>query len=215
MYFKSEEYVRKSLNMSEKKLPYWATEVLRKLKSIPEQDFYNIVGYGSLMNQLDIPRTMPTGKNFRSGVMKGYQRVFNCGMRGIQYMNIEKSENPKQEMTVGVVTIKKEDLVHYVMREGLYEVIEVEYYDDFSQELAKGLTVICTNFDYLDKPGSPMLNYIHLCLSGIMDLNNMQGVMELLDETTVYKRGRRVSLRDYIDNLDLLNYMIMNEYKSR
>lgn len=208
----TEEYARKLLNVKpHEKLPQRAEEYLRKIKSIPVKSHYDIIGYGSLMNKNDVYRTLPTHKGFRSGTLYGYERTFDCGCYGTHYMNIQPSEG--EEISVAVMTIERKDLPAYILRESLYEVKEVDFVD-YDGKRKKGLTVICEEDAYLWNFGEPMLNYVHLCITGILDINKRDGLEEIL-QTRVWYYGKYISLEEYLSKLDLVDYMYMNDYRSR
>jgi len=184
-----------------------------QLRGIPEQETYTLIGYGSLMNKRDVPRTLSTGKDHRLGFLAGYERIFNIGT-DTAYLNVK--ENAGSEIGVALIDFKFTDLLSLIRREGFYNFRMVEVYDTVSEESINAIMVIGDHF-FENNLIEPQLNYLHLCLTGAKELNELHGINNFLDDTRCYSpyHGGLVSIRGYLSKLNLVNYMIQNNYSSR
>ena len=194
---------------------YWVKELKRKLALLPQTGvYYTIAAYGSLMNTEDIPRTLGDDAISYGGTLSGFRRIFDVGDASTgSYLNIKQTNNPDDEIIVNLITVKADMMPAYISREGLYEPMIVECKDFEGNELS-AITVMSD----VNEPGlQPMLNYVHLCVSGVKSLYGFDGVECMLDNTDVYSINncRYVSLREWLNRVDLVNHMIQQTYRSR
>ena len=192
----------------------YVKDLKRKLSLLPQdQEYYTIAAYGSLFNEDDIPRTL--GKDYYSeiGKLSGYKRIFDVGdAESGSYFNIKKTDFT-DEILVNLITVKYDKIPNYILREGYYEPVVVDCIDSEGKNI-KAITVIS---DY-NQPGlQPMLNYVHLCISGVKGLAGWEGVECMLDNTDVYsiKQAKYISLREWLNEVNLVNHMIQQNYRSR
>lgn len=134
-----------------------------------------IFGYGSLINEYSLRRTVPNAYNIFPCRVKGFVRVFNlptkrrrCVVHGIPIavLNIEKSE--WNQMINGVCF--EMDLTHFEdlkQRESSYELIEIEV-EDYQGGFHKAFTFRALHFEAYDFVfDSPtQMDYYNLCLEG-------------------------------------------------
>jgi hypothetical protein len=185
----------------------------RQINKIPKQKTYTIVGYGSLLNPSDIRRTMPSAKNHRLGLIDNYERIFNIGDQN-SYMNV-RSAPSKRDMNVALIDIDFEDLPNFIFREGKYNVVNVEVKESNGKEIY-ALMVIGKSI-WENDFSSPLLNYLHLCLTGIKELAGLKGVQNFLRTTYCYSntKNEHVLIEQWLKELDIVNYMSLNDYISR
>ena len=187
----------------------------RKLMMLPQdREEYTIAAYGSLLNERDISRTM--GDKYRSeiGMLGGYQRIFDTASWPIygSYLNIIKT-NTLDSIFVNLITIPKDKLPNYIIREGLYDPIIVEC-ETLDGKKVEAITVIN---EFGDFGVQPMLNYTHLCIQGIKEQLGKEGVNCMLDNTLCYSLSNHdyITLREWLKTVDLTDLMIRNEYVNR
>lgn len=210
----SEQFLReffKIKNEDDYRKNAYVRNFLEKLDKIPIQRSYTFVGYGSIMNEGDVPRTLPSYSNHREGIVSGYQRIFNVGF-DTAFLNVEKSEY--SAIRVALMEFNYYDLLNLINREQLYDFVTVNVVDSDGSEI-EALMVVGDETFVVDTL-TPQLNYLHLCLTGAMKLGGLASVNNFL-ETICYceTTGDQIMARDYLKNLSLTNYMIKNEYSSR
>lgn len=212
----SQESLRKRFNIDPKKDVYDNESVKRfinQLNRIPIQETYTLVGYGSLLNANDIPRTLPSAQNHRLGILFGYKRIFNIGF-DTAYLNVVPDD--EIDIEVAIVEFEHEHLPDLIQREALYDFEEVEVYDVEDEKAIKALMVIGDEY-YENNLIEPQLNYLHLCLSGASELNELKGINNFLDTSFCYSpyHANTVSVRNYLSKLNTINYMVQHRYSSR
>lgn len=188
-------------------------EFERKLGLFPQdEDWITIATYGSLMNANDIPRTLGNEAYSQPGIMHGYQRVFNCGYKDTgSFLNIRKASS--SDILISLITVKYDMIPNYIKREQLYEPVKVQC-TDLNGEHVEAIAVIAD--EYTDIGLEPQLNYLHLCLTGIASLHGMTGVHDFLKSETYNSKLRKMStIKEWLDNVDLIDLLIRQEYKSR
>jgi len=180
-----------------------------QLSNIPVSEKYTIIGYGSLLNQNNALFTLDTIFNFKRGLLTGFTRTFNVGMRQ-SILNVEKSIDPKSTMAVSLIEIPFYELPELINREAWYNFHQIN-----TGETTTGL-IVSAKKQATNERVEPQLNYLHLCLSGLNEFYP-QGVDNFLDETMCfsYELKKRVSARVFLNNLKLTNYILRNEYKNR
>lgn len=191
----------------------------RTLNHLPQQDTYEIITYGSLMNLNDSLRTLLNQIDRFTCVIKNYERIFNIGWKEQgSFLNIRHSKEVRDLYCVGI-TIDYKDLPAYIKREGLYNIVPIEFYllDDYGEpdtQEFNGFTVI----SYLGDYGiEPQLNYFHLCLTGALQEMEDIGYNNFLDSTKCYsvKQHKYVMAREWLKELDLIDYMTRHSYSPR
>lgn len=219
-YWRSKEYLEQLFGKNVRMDSYKVLEFLNKIDSIPESRIFTIAAYGSLLNSKDILRTLPSSHNLRVGKLFNYQRIFNVGtIDSGCVLNIRQDEY--SPVICNFIDIDYEDLPYYILRENLYniKVINKEEYED-SQGFNRNpvLTVIGKEEIVNDSTGiEPQLNYLHMCLTGIKELAGWEGVQNFLNDTLCYSNEEKdyIPVRDWLDNLDIVNYMITKTYNNR
>jgi len=212
-----EHFLRTTFNVATGKSVFEDFEVKnfrKQIEKIPIQSSYVMIGYGSLMNKGDVPRTCPNAKYHRLGVLQGYERIFNMGW-GTSFLNVRETEN-EAKMQVALVDIPFHELPSIIKREGNYEFITVKVMDIEMEEIVEALMVVSVDHNINDAL-APQLNYTHLCLSGIKALNGINGVNNFLNTTYCYseKSHSHVKLDKWLSEMDVINHMFMNDYSSR
>jgi len=83
-----------------------------------------IFGFGSLMNQESLQRTLP-GKSIEGWVvLKGYRRVFNkAGRRGHRYLNLKPDPNYKVKGVL--IRVTQDELEELKRREEGYNLVNI------------------------------------------------------------------------------------------
>jgi len=95
-----------------------------------------IVGYGSLLSEKSARTSFPNLKNFRSGVVKGYRRVFNKvgivfienGLANWETMEVSScstTQSDSDEILVTVFEIPKDEYPEFKLREHRFRFVEV------------------------------------------------------------------------------------------
>jgi cation transport regulator ChaC len=136
---------------------------------------FKIFGYGSLVNESSIRRTVPNAKNITPVRINGFIRVFNlptkrkkCVLNGVPVavLNIEKSEF-NQEMNGVVFDMDETHFEDLKARESSYELFELEAYD-YDGNLHRAYTFRARHFEAYDYQfESPTQEeYLRLCLDG-------------------------------------------------
>jgi len=134
-----------------------------------------IFGYGSLINEKSLRKTVPYAFNLFPAKIKGFVRVFNlrakrriCPIKNIPVamLNIEKSEF-NEEVNGICSEINLEHLDELKQREILYELIKVEI-EDYKGNLHKGYTFRALHHDAYDFifDSSEQMDYVNICLQG-------------------------------------------------
>jgi hypothetical protein len=216
-----EKYFGKNPDMNK----YYIKELQRKLSLLPqEQEEYTIAAYGSLMNTEDIPRTLGNKCEYIKGFLPGYERIFDVGnfdtgsYLNIRPLNIEEDslegkDYDENGIIVNLITVSKDKIPDYIMREGYYEPeIVTCYYDNGSS--VEAITVISDH----DQIGlQPMLNYVHLCVSGAKEFAGIEGLNCMMNNTMCYstKQCSYISLKEWLSKVNLVNLMIQQPYTKR
>lgn len=193
-------------------------DLLDKIDRIPKSKVYTIAAYGSLLNPTDIFRTMPTADNFRKGIIYGYERVFNVGNKFSGcVLNIKKSIT-YDALTCHFIDISYEDLPYYILREGWYD-IKVLTSSEYETKISNPVLTVLGKQEIVNNSIGiePQLNYVHLCLDGIKEIAGWEGVQHFLDDTTCYSNYHNdyITVKKWLDNLDISQYFITNNYNSR
>jgi hypothetical protein len=189
------------------------TKLRKQLNSLPDQDFYTIVSYGSLMNLNAVYTAFDKVEAVFPCSVEGYERTFNMGnTKNGTFLNIQHSGSGEDLLCVGI-SISAKDMPEYLMREGLYELIHVEYYNFESKKKAVGYTVI----SFAKNIGiEPQLNYVHSCLTGIAEIHGYKGIENfLLSKCYCPRHHREVTLGEWMENISLKDYMTKHKYLSR
>lgn len=221
-YWKSKEYLKTIFGKDVDVKSARVKKLLDVIDRIPESPVYTIAAYGSLLNTGDIFRTMPTAHNFRRGSICGFTRVFNVGHLDTGcVLNIRPSSDKEEEVICNFIDIEFEDLPHYIIREGWYDVKVLDHeYDYEIDELIDNpvLTVVGKDFVVNSSIGvEPQLNYLHLCVSGMKDVAGWEGVQHFMNETLCYsnEENNYIPVRQWLADLDLGRYLITKEFSSR
>lgn len=203
----------------DKKINWTDNRVLRlqrRLNNLSPRDEYNVIAYGSLMNEDDIPRTLARYE-IQPGFIKGYRRIFNMGRKSTgSFLNITKEGVPKEHMMpVAIITIPFTEMPGYLLRESWYEAHLIEAFDEDGLLIDdEAITVVC---DSLQHGLEPQLNYVHLCMSGIIDLYGANGANDFLENTLCYnpKIAGLDSLKNWMKDLNVADLMIRQNYIRR
>jgi len=214
----SEKFLREFFQVKKNENPfnkYYIKEFIDTISNIPLRHEYTMVGYGSLLNEKDIPRTLPSGKNHRLGILNGYKRIFNVAgnVNDIAYLNVEKVPYDLQTY-VALIDFPYYELPNIIARESLYDFTEVMIQEQNKE--TQSLMVVGNNY-FVNNYATPLLNYLHLCISGIKDLAGKEGVDNFLYTTYCYSQyhGEQVTINEYLKHVNLLDYMVRREYISR
>ena len=139
------------------------------------QKTIRIFGYGSLINEESLRRTVPNAFNLFPAKVKGFVRVFNlptqrkrCSEKGcpIAVLNIEKSEW-NQEINGLCFEMNVEEFDALQERERSYELIEIEI-EDYEGNLHKGFTFRVLHYDAYPYifGSSTQDEYMQICIEG-------------------------------------------------
>ncbi len=134
-----------------------------------------IFGYGSLVNENSIRRTVPNATNIIPVKIKGFVRVFNLPTKNkrciinnipVAVLNIEKSEY-YEEMNGVVFDMDETHFEDLKARESSYELFELETYD-YEGKLHRAFTFRARHYEAYDfQFESPTQEeYLRLCLDG-------------------------------------------------
>lgn len=209
--WRSEKFLREYFVIRKHEDPFkniYVRNFLTQLNRIEVKKEYTLAGYGSLLNKNDVLRTLPSAKNHRLSHIDGYRRIFNVGW-DTAYLNIE--ENADSLINVALIDFPYYELPNIITREGWYSFNEVKTIND------QQVLVVIGDAGCIKDTIDPQLNYIHLCLSGAKDLGGLKEIANFLDQTYCYsqEKAKHVTLREYLNNLNVVNHMIQNEYSSR
>lgn len=183
---------------------------------------YKVVGYGSLLNKKDAKRTCKNLISHEIDFINGYRRIFNLGdSKHGNFLNVEPCKLTKN-MVVAVLTVDHNDMLNLVQREWYYKWVTVKTNNNGECYMVVG--------DSGFNAEAPMLNYLHLCFSGVKSLclnyyyNQYAQDDKLIVEKTYYNlnnflnttyTAKGVSLKNYLTNFNYINYMFNYEYKNR
>lgn len=214
--WESEAFIMHIFGIKDRNKVFTDKRVLRylnQLDGIPITQHYTLIGYGSLMNEDDVTRTIKTGFNHRLGLVKNYERVFNIGQE-TAYLNIRECKG--QEIEVALIDFEFTDIPNIIRRESLYGFKTIKTYDPSIGKEIEALAVIGLT-GYENNIIEPQLNYLHLCLTGAKELNEIYGINNFLDSSYCYSptHANIVSVRKYLQELNVINHMIQNDYSSR
>ena len=194
-YWKSKQLYEELFGKDVKLDSQQVKDLMKILRSLPDQQDYDIITYGSLMNFNDSNRTLPRQLDRFNCVLKNYERIFNVGW-------------------------KEQGAFLYIKREGLYDIVPVhfhilnDYQEPDEEGIFKGFTVI-SSLDYYGI--EPQLNYFHLCLTGVLQEMGDIGYNNFLDSTKCYsvKQHKYIMAREWLKELDLIDYMTRHTYSPR
>lgn len=170
-------------------------------------DYFNIIGYGSLLKLSDAQRTMPSLKKVELGYIKGYRRIFNLYGSTGNYLNVYHTDS-QQPMPVGYMKISKDEIHDFAFRERRYtlELTTLENGED-------ALILLADNA-WVDNSQPPILTYLLLCMTGAHELGGYKVLNEFI-KTTDTNFG---SLQRWLETSDLngvINYVVRNGHTSR
>lgn len=136
---------------------------------------YRVFGYGSLLNENSLKKTVPNASNIKPVILRGFIRVFNakcgricnCKNTNVAALNIEKSEI--NDFINGIVF--EMDELHFdelLKREEGYELIEIDI-ESYEGERFRAVTFRYPHFeaeyDFLFD-SEVQMSYYNLCLDG-------------------------------------------------
>lgn len=88
-----------------------------------DQQIY-VFGFGSLMNQESLQRTLPGKPITGWAILKGYRRAFNkAGRRGHRYLNLKP--DPSSQVKGVLIQVTQDELEELKKREEGYNLVEV------------------------------------------------------------------------------------------
>ena len=83
-----------------------------------------IFGFGSLMNEESLQRTLPEKKITSWTILKGYKRAFNkAGRKGHRYLNLKQDQN--SQVRGVLIQVNETELEGLARREEGYNLIDV------------------------------------------------------------------------------------------
>lgn len=194
----------------------FAKSIQNKLLALPVLEEFDILAYGSLMNDLSAQKTLSTFET-ELGTLDKYERVFNMGsIRTGSYLNVRKVDDDTKSIEVIVRKIPFHDMPEFITREGNYNVEQVVYFNNDIGRNKKGIIVIgkpIMEDDFL----KPQLNYVHLCMDGIKMNADMYFMDNFLENTYCFsdELSREVTLKKWLKNVNLLTYLKTYNYSSR
>ena len=154
-----------------------------------------IFGYGSLINNKSLKKTLPKAEIIDTGILRGYKRVFGTkstnrltkNNRSISVLNIEK--NPKYYLNGVIIEINENDQKDLGERESAYERKELKVITDKNQELNalvfidnSGITLPYLKDEPIQK------NYLNVCLKGAKS-HGEKFHKEFLETTFIYNKN--------------------------
>lgn len=173
--------------------------------SIP--DYFNIIGYGSLLKLSDAQRTMPSLKKVELGYIKGYRRIFNLYGGTGNYLNVYPCEEQEQ-VPVAYMKINKNEIMDFAFRERRYT-LESTTLDNGEQ----GLLLLADEI-WKDHNQPPLLTYLLLCMTGAHELGGYKVLNEFINTTdTNFGTLRRWLKTNQLEGV--VNYVIRNGHTSR
>ena len=124
-----------------------------------------VFGYGSLMNEADLQRTLPGKKIHSWATLKGWRRKFNKGGIDHRYLNLvpTKPEDNAQQVKGVLVEVNLDELEILAKREKGYNVTDVTRQIVSPPENAEIIAFIAPPFDELPVRGS----YLERVLRGL------------------------------------------------
>lgn len=131
-------------------------------------------GYGSLINEISLRKTVPSAKILGLAILKGYRRYFGIPStsrlsqgNSISVLNIEKSEN----FLVNGICFEVDEKEKLLQREKGYELVEILVQ-------CQGKTVKAFTFISQKEPKDFLRNnrvqkeYLDICLEGGKEISN-------------------------------------------
>ena len=83
-----------------------------------------IFGFGSLMNEESLQRTLPEKKIFSWAILEGYKRAFNkAGRKGHRYLNLKPDQNSQVKGVL--IQVSEKELEELKRREEGYNLTDV------------------------------------------------------------------------------------------
>ena len=152
-----------------------------------------IFGYGSLMNEESIKKTLASVSNLRPVRLYGFVRVFDfpsttrfseIDKRPCAVLNIQET-SPDKFINGVCFDIKEEDFENYKKREEGYELIKVIVEELTTNKKIEAITVQAktnspTEFIF---ESATQIEYLHTCISGCRDIS--EEYVEHFHKTTI------------------------------
>lgn len=187
----------------------------KKLCSLPIDEKFKVVGYGSLMNGADADRTIKESEGFPV-YAPGWERIFNMGrIRTGSFLNVRRNDNAVKDMAAIMYEVNWEQMPALLMREGLYDLEWTTVRDEWGTE--HEALIVVGSLGNQDDFIQPQLNYLHLCMTGIQDQFGFEGVDNFLDTTFCYSPNHQsqVSVREWLTTMNTLTYILSHDYSPR
>jgi hypothetical protein len=170
-------------------------------------DYFNVIGYGSLLKLSDAQRTMPSLEKVELGYIKGYRRIFNLlGTTG-NYLNVYHVDSD-EPMPVAYMKIKQDEIYDFAFRERRYQ-LELTTLDSGEEAL-----ILLANDSWIDYNQPPILTYLLLCMTGAHELGWYKVLNEFINTTdTNFGPLERWLKTSQLEGV--INYIIRNGHTSR
>lgn len=128
-----------------------------------KKEFYNVVGYGSLISHNSFKEDC-SDKKFKPVIVNGYKRIFNIleEDKGLDVLNILESK--KNEFNGVLFKLNEKELKELKERENWYNLEEAKYYDfETKKKIGKGLLFI-DHLILIDKHKKNQIKNISFCV---------------------------------------------------
>ena len=169
-----------------------------------------IFGYGSLINEDSLRKTVPSAKNIVPVRLQGYTRVFDfpsstrlCEKSGKCCTVLNAFESKKDSSINGIIfEMDEEDLQNLIYRETGYELIEVEvenYYDENVKIVAYFFKAPKYESNYFLFDSEKQMEYLDLCVEGCKIFGD-EFLREFLETTYIENKSLREIFKEK-DNL--------------
>ena len=164
---------------------------------------YRFFGYGSLINEASLRRTVPEAENITPVSISGFYRIFSvaspyryCYNSDVYASVLNVRESTQQTIINGVCFDVPESYYEQLMaREECYNLVEVEAWEFHDQQRTYRayLFMVPDDEEYPYQSGEPeQEEYLHLCLEGCKTFG--ERFLEMFKRTT-YLNGK--TLRDW------------------
>lgn len=163
-----------------------------------------LIGYGSLVNQKSLRKTIKQHSNFHEVWVHGYRRLFDLRSikqlyepwdRNIAVLNVEAAKHAKFNAVLFEVNLKQ---FHAILkREKTYSLVKVKYSNYHTNKVEGEAFLFIGLEEDIHKNLNPNTHYFHICRRGGYSISKKFG--QDWDKTTFLGNGKSVySLRNQL-----------------
>lgn len=166
--------------------------IFSNIRMIGDSENYNIIGYGSLLNERSRNRTSMT-KSVKKCVVPGYRRIFNVDYHSIYtVLNVEEYDS---NLSAVSSEITYPEMIDFIIREMHYKLVKVKAHDwDDNSEFDAYMVV--ANEDSIGH-SMPSVEYLHATIYGSYMLGE-DFLNSYLGNTYYYSGDKVRNIRQYI-----------------